>query len=153
MHAEGLGKCLHGATFLYAQYFNQKYKRSGRLWQNRYFSCPVDKDKYLWAVSWYIEINPVRAKMVEKAEDWKWSSARAHITGERSETLLLHDWLDETEREEYKRFIENDRMSAKIRRATTTGRPLGSKSFIEIMEEITGRQLRPKKGGRPKKQN
>lgn len=65
--AEGLGKCLHGATFRYAQYFNGKYGRTGRLWGNRYFSCPIDKDAYLWAAVRYIERNPIRAKIARKA--------------------------------------------------------------------------------------
>ncbi len=89
MDIEGLGRCLHGTTFRYAQYFNGKYNRTGRLWENRYFSTPVDKDAYLWAVVRYIEMNPVRAKMVRKAEDWKWSSARAHIAGNSDGTLQL----------------------------------------------------------------
>jgi putative transposase len=148
---QSLGKCLHGATFRYAQYFNQKYDRSGRLWQNRYFSCPVDKEEYLWAVVRYIENNPVRAKIVDKAESWEWSSAKAHIMGEQKETLILHEWLNETERPEYRSFIKDDGMNDEIRKATATGRPLGSMSFIEMLEKMTGRQLRPKKGGRPKK--
>ncbi len=49
----------------------------------------MDKEEYLWAVARYIENNPVRAKIVEKAESWKWSSARAHIIGEHEETLIF----------------------------------------------------------------
>jgi hypothetical protein len=51
----------------------------------------------------------------------------------------------------YRRFLEGDAMSDEIRKATATGRPLGGISFIEILEKMTGRQLRPKKGGRSKK--
>jgi hypothetical protein len=51
--------------------------------------CPEDKEEYLWAVARYIENNPVRAKIVEKAESWKWSSARAYIIGEHEELLIL----------------------------------------------------------------
>jgi len=84
---DSLERCLHGTTFRYAQHFNLKYGRSGRLWQSRYFSCAVDKEEYLWVVARYIEKNPVRAKIVKKAEDWKWSSARAHIKGMRDDIL------------------------------------------------------------------
>jgi len=145
-------KCLHGTTFRYAQYFNQKHNRSGRLWQNRYFSCPVDKDEYLWAVVRYIEKNPVRAKIVEKAEDWKWSSAGSHITGIRNDELILHDWLSDPEKQDYRCFLESEGSDDEVRRATATGRPLGNAGFMDMLEAMLDRGLKPKKGGRPKKQ-
>lgn len=147
---EGLGKCLHGTTFRYAQYFNQKYERSGRLWQNRYFSCIVDKREYLWLVARYIERNPVRAKLTSKQEDWEWSSAKAHLNGEKDVVLSLNGWLDETERDEYRRFAKGEAGEEEIRKATSAGRPLGNLRFIEGLERTLGRRLKPKKGGRPK---
>src|SRR4030067_3249706 len=72
---QGLGKCLHGVTFKYAQYFNQKYGRSGRLWQNRYFSCIVDKNEYLWVDANNIERNTEQAKIVRRADIGEWSPA------------------------------------------------------------------------------
>jgi putative transposase len=147
----GLGKCLHGATFRYAQYFNQKHNRSGRLWQNRYFSCPIDKDEYLWYTAKYIEENPVRAGLVEKAEDWEWSSARVHIKGVRDDTLNISDWLDKEEREKYIRFKIEKGKQNEIRKATSTGRPLGSAGFYERLQKLLKRDLLPKKGGRPRK--
>ncbi len=149
---ESLMKCLHGATFRYAQYFNLKYTRSGRLWQNRYFSCLVDKDEYLWAVVRYIEKNPVRAKIVEKAEDWKWSSAGQHIMGTRSDSIILCKWLSKAESDKYNKFIESEESDEEIRKATMTGRPLGNSNFIEMLEAMLERSLKPRKGGRPKKQ-
>lgn len=148
---QGLGRCLHGTTFRYAQYYNQKYKRSGRLWQNRYFSCVVDKDHYLWVVARYIERNPVRARITERAEDWEWSSAKVHIKGERIDFLSIHGWLDEMEKKEYQRFVKDGGGEEDVRKATSTGRPLGDTRFIEGLEEKLGRPLKPKKGGRPKK--
>ena len=65
---QDLGRCLHGTTFRYAQQYNLKFARSGRLWQNRYFSCPVDRENYLWAVVRYMEKNPVRANIIRKAD-------------------------------------------------------------------------------------
>jgi len=147
----GLSKCLHGITFRYAQYFNRRYGRSGRLWQNRYFSCPVDKDQYLWAVVRYIENNPVRANLVAKAEDWAWSSARAHLKGEMDRILSLPDWLTENERDNYIRFFREIGNDDIIRKATSTGRPLGGIEFIKRIGELLGRDLKLKKGGRPKK--
>lgn len=120
----GLGRCLHGVTFRYAQYFNSKYARSGRLWQNRYFSCPVDKDEYLWAVAKYIEMNPVRAGIVKKPEDWRWSSAMEHIKGKTDGNIVLHKWLRDGERKGYASFVLAGSEEEKIRKATSTGRPL-----------------------------
>jgi len=151
MNVEGLGKCLHGATFRYAQYFNGKYGRTGRLWENRYFSCPIDKNAYLWAAVRYIEKNPVRAKITRKAEDWKWSSARTHITGIPDKTINLFDWLKKTERSDYTAFLREGANDDHIRKATSTGRPLGSSVFLEILETQLGRLLKPKKRGRPSK--
>ena len=144
----GLGKCLHGVTFRYAQYFNMKYKRSGRLWQNRYFSCPVDKDEYLWTVAKYIEMNPVRAKIVEKPEQWRWSSAQEHIAGKTDKNVKLYKWLTDQERKEYAKIIIEGIMEKKIRKATSTGRPLCGERFFDTLEAIVNRDLKPKKGGK-----
>jgi putative transposase len=146
-----LGRCLHGTTFRYAQYFNLKYARTGRLWQNRYFSCPVDKGRYLWAVVRYIERNPVRAKMTYQVEDWKWSSARAHVSGVEDPYLNLFGWLSASERKEYRRFVRDEGSNEEIRKATSTGRPLGDVGFVEQLEELTGRCLKPRRRGRPYK--
>ncbi|MBU4321428.1 MAG: transposase [Thermodesulfovibrionales bacterium] len=147
----GLGRCLHSATFRYAQYFNKKYERSGRLWQNRYFSCPVDKEVYLWAVVRYIENNPVRSGISKNAADWKWSSASAHVEGVYDRFLTYPDWLDESERENYSKFLKEYSDDGEVRKATTTGRPLGSEGFVETIAMKLNRMLKPKPGGRPQK--
>jgi len=147
----GLGKCLHGATFRYAQYFNNKYRRRGRLWENRYFSCPVDKNEYLWAVVKYIEMNPVRAKIVENPEEWRWSSAQKHIKGRDNKDAKLHEWLEDEERKEYAKMIVEEELHEKIRKATSTGRPLCKGNFLDKLEKILNRTLKPKKRGRPNK--
>src|SRR3989304_3592865 len=64
---ESLCKMMQGITLCYTQYINRTYKRTGRLWESRYHSSIVDKEKYLWAVARYIEQNPVRVKIVMKA--------------------------------------------------------------------------------------
>ena len=84
VNTHGMSKFIHGLTFKYAQHFNKKYGRTGHLWENKFFSCPVDKDSYLWSVTKYIENNPVRAKLAANAEEWIWSSARAHINNEKT---------------------------------------------------------------------
>ena len=76
-----LSKMMQGITLCYTQYFNGKYTRTGRLWECRYHSTIVDEDRYLWSVSRYIENNPVRAGIAKKAEDYRFSSAKAHLLG------------------------------------------------------------------------
>lgn len=147
--ARGMG----GTNLLYTQYINRKYNRSGRLWQNRFFSSVVEKEPYLWAVMRYIEQNPVRAKLVKRAVDYQWSSARAHVSGIKDDILSKESWFNEKEIKSYREFLSKDakEINATIRRATSTGRPLGSEGFIKKLEMILKRDLFPKKGGRPKK--
>lgn len=149
---ESLARGIGGTNLVYTQYINRKYKRSGRLWQNRFYSTIIEKEPYLWAVTRYIERNPVRAKLVKKAEACKWSSAKAHIMGFRDD-ILSKNWLDEKERKAYKEFmIEEDKeVDTLIRKATSTGRPLGTERFIKTLEKLLDRGLLPKRAGRPKK--
>lgn len=67
---------MQGVTLCYTQYINKTYKRTGRLWESRYHSCIVDKEKYLWAAARYIEQNPVRARIVKK-----WKTSRVQVQG------------------------------------------------------------------------
>lgn len=147
--AGGIG----GTSLLYTQHINRKYNRSGRLWQNRFFSSIIEKGPYLWAVMRYIDLNPVRAKIVKRAEDYRWSSARAHILGIKDNVLSGEYWFNKEEIRSYKEFLRRDAAETdeRIRRATSTGRPLGSDEFIKKLERITKRDLFPRKGGRPKK--
>jgi putative transposase len=62
----------------YTQYFNSRRGLSGTLWQGRYHSCPVPTERYLMTCQHYIELNPVRAQMVESVEQYPWSSYRAN---------------------------------------------------------------------------
>jgi putative transposase len=113
----------------------------------------VEKEPYLWAVTRYIEQNPVRASLIKKAEDYEWSSAKAHVLGIKDSILSDESWFNEKEIKTYREFIRKDaeEINAVIRRATSTGRPLGSEGFIKKLERILKRDLFPKKGGRPKR--
>jgi putative transposase len=104
------------------------------------------------AAARYIELNPVRAKLTLNAEEWPWSSARAHLSG-RDDRLtkvapllaMVGDWrgfLNSAIREE--ELLD-------LREHGRTGRPLGSATFLECLEAIAGRVLKPQKGGRPSK--
>ena len=74
----------------YSLYLNARRQRVGHLWQNRFYSCPLDEE-HLWIALGYVEKNPVRANLVSAAEDYKWSSAAAHLGIDRSGSALL-DW-------------------------------------------------------------
>lgn len=150
---ESLARGIGSTNLVYTQYINRKYKRSGRLWQNRFFSTIVEDEPYLWAVVRYIERNPLRVGLVQRAEDYRWSSCKAHVSGFKDSILTGKGWLEEDNVQAYKEFLRNDdkEIEKSIRNATTTGRPLGSVSFIQLLERKLGRSLLPKKAGRPKK--
>ncbi len=151
--AESLSQCIGRTNLLYTQHINRKYNRSGRLWQNRFFSTIVDTDEYVWAVVRYIEMNPVKTYLVEKAEGYAWSSCRANISGKGDAVVRGQEWLDGATRKEYRKFLRQQdfEKEQKIRQATSTGRPLGSEGFIKKLERRLSRRLLPGKAGMPKK--
>ena len=137
----------------YTQYLNRKLQRSGRIWQNRFFSCVVGNEHYLWAVARYIESNPLKAGLVENAEDYRWSSAKGHIIGTRDTLISGDSWLSSSERNDFKEFLlqEDEETKSAIRRSTSFGRPFGSESFVAMLEFRLNQTLKTRKAGRPKK--
>ena len=139
----------------FSRWQNIRKNNVGHVWQNRYFSCPLDEDHF-WKALRYIELNPVRAGIVKHAWDWPWSSARSHIKGFDSTGLLNMDvWNARFDAKRWREFLEEGLEETdeqdKIRLATRTGRPLGTEEFIENLEELTGRRLRKQKPGRKPK--
>ena len=135
----------------YARWQNARRADTGHLWQNRYFSCPLDVD-HRWEALRYVELNPVRGGMVKAAEEWPWSSASAHLSGRDSSGMLdTADWKDrwsaETWRETLALGLTDAAMLERIREATRTGRPAGDEAFLNHAEECAGRRLRPAKRG------
>lgn len=139
----------------YTQMVNFREDWRGHLWQGRFNSFVMD-EPYLINAARYIERNPVRAKLVEKAEDWPWSSAATHAAGKPdsfAESLWLRDltagwvctWGD------YLNQSDNDDLGKSLRLHETTGRPMGEKPFLERLGVQLGRHLLPGKRGRPKK--
>ena len=150
---EVLPRCIGGTNLLYTQHINRKYRRSGRLWQNRFYSTVIETESYLWTAARYIEQNPVKAKLVSNPEDYTWSSCLSNIGGKEDELVNGRGWLDDKERESYRIFLLQQDLEGdnKIRRATATGRPLGSEEFIVNLEMQLSRRLLTGKAGRPKK--
>jgi putative transposase len=125
--------------------------QTGHLWQNRFFSNPMD-DFYFWIALRYIELNPVRAGLVRNAWDWPWSSARAHVSGIDDTGMLdMELWGKYFDKIRWKEFLLEGLNKADeidlIRTANRTGRPIGSEDFIRRLEKLTGRSLVPKKRG------
>ena len=150
---ESLSKMMQGLTLCYTQYCNRAHKRTGRLWESRYHSCVVERDTYLWVVARYIEQIPVRAKVVKKPEDFRYSSARAHILGVKDETLTEPLFNEET-RADYKKFVKGvipEKEKDAIRTTARTGRPLGSDRFLARLQRKLKRNLAVKARGRPRK--
>ena len=121
----------------------------GYLWQGRFFSVPLDTPRIVAAFR-YVERNPVRAKLVARAEDYRWSSARYHVSGAPDPVLTphavqqeIHDWAALLAPKETKASL------ATFRRHTTTGRPLGDKAFVAHCETLTHRILHALKPGPP----
>ncbi|MBN1827716.1 MAG: transposase [Deltaproteobacteria bacterium] len=148
---ESLGQGIGRTNQLYTRHVNRKYKRSGRLWQNRFFSTIVDSDVYLWAVARYIEQNPVKAHLVQRPEDYQWSSCKANIRGESDDLMNMQAWLSDKDREMYRIFLQQRDLQEeqRIRCATSTGRPLGNEEFVLKLERQLSRRLLPRQGGRP----
>ncbi len=132
----------------YSTIINIREKWKGHLWQGRYGSCPLD-DIHLHAAVRYVERNPVRARLVEKAEEYPWSSARSHL-------LLCDDpllaetkgYLDFGDWNKYLADQDEEAFTKALRLHDRTGRPLGSEEFLAKLEALTGRILRRKKTGR-----
>jgi putative transposase len=151
---ESLQKTMQGVTLCYTQHINRKYRRTGRLWESRYYSCIVDHDAYLWAVARYIEQNPVRAAMVENPEDYLYSSARAHL-GLVQDPVLGEDLFPASQRRDYEAFLKAsipEEQMRDIRQNVRTGRPLGASDFVAIIERSLGKRLAALPVGRPKKE-
>ena len=138
---------------LYTQYINHKLNQSGRVWQNRFFSCVVENERFLWAVVRYIERNPLKAGLAASAELYRWSSAKAHITGTDDPLLDANSWLSPQEQSAYAELVrtEDKETDKDIRIATRTGRAFGSESFIDMLGFQFNQSLRPGKPGRPHK--
>ena len=139
-------KIMHGLNSGYTGYFNKKYKRSGHLFQGRYKAIIVDKENYLLELSRYVHLNPLRAKIINKPQDYKWSSYGGYIRKKEVNNLNNYNWIlsifgneEKKSRRHYKEFIEEGiekKLDNPIKRAVAN-MILGSKEFIEsIMEKI-----------------
>jgi putative transposase len=151
--AEGLAKLLREVQMRYSQYRHAVERGNGHLWQGRYYSCPVDPER-LSSVMRYVELNPVRAGLVDRAGAYPWSSAMAHLGAADPWNLVaLTEWNRcWTAKEWADILLDGAEEGGAIREATYGGRPLGPQEFVARLEAYLERPLRRGSPGRPKKE-
>lgn len=144
----------------YVHYVNRTYRRTGTLWDSRYKSSLIQEEHYLLLCQRYIELNPVRAAMVDDPSHYRWSSYRANGLGQRDDLLTPHQvYLDLDKnpaarlanyRALFRPELEEDAIGD-IRLALNQGQPLGNSRFISSIEQATGQRREVKPRGRPRK--
>lgn len=136
----GIAQFMRSVQKKYSDHLNERLGRRGHTWQDRFFSAALD-DEYYWKAMRYVERNPVRAGIVERAELYPWSSAAGHcglvhdpiICEPRSSGIENWDsWLANSE--------DPDLLTA-LRRATKTGRAVGAEAFLSYVSEMTGQRM------------
>jgi putative transposase len=147
---DGLRATFADAHRRYTAHINARERWTGHLWQGRFGAVAMDED-HLAAAARYVALNPVRARLVESAEKWRWSSVAAHREGRDDELVTVKPLLDRYGA--FDRFCELDggrdeeAAWATLRKAETTGRPVGTIEWLDELEARSGRTLKPAKRG------
>jgi len=147
--AKGIGRAARDYSLL----INIRNDWKGHLWQKRFDSYPLG-ETHMYSAVRYIERNPVRAGIVERAEDYYWSSASSHVLKEKDE--LLSDFYLMSEISDWASYLreETDESDKKLFKShSRTGRPLGDDEFIDRLEKLTGRSLKKEKPGPRRRKN
>ena len=144
--AEGLARAIGQAHRQHALRVNAREGWSGHLWQERFASFVMD-ESYLLAAVRYVELNPVRAGLTSFAEDYPWSSARAHL--HQADDILVNTAPMLERVDDWQGFLASDdhQHDSRFIHHAKTGRPLGRKEFILGLERIFNRPMRPQKPG------
>ena len=146
----------------YVQYVNRTYQRSGTLWEGRFRSCIAQQEEYLLVCQRYIEMNPVRAGIVEHPGEYRWSSYGCNGQGETSDLLSHHPVYlrfgrtSEERQASYRELFRQELESGvvdQIRQATNGNFALGNPRFTEDIAVMLGRRVIPGKAGRPRKKS
>lgn len=149
---DGLARTFRHVHRHYTGYVNARLRTTGHLWQGRFSSVAMD-EAHLHAALRYVALNPVRARLVARAEDWHWSSVRAHIAGADDHVATVAPAL--TRVGDFATFLGEDFDEAftyaALRKAETLGRPIGSTEWLADMTAKVGRALTPgKRGPKPR---
>jgi putative transposase len=149
---DGIRRALAPVHRRYAGHVHARLKRTGHFWQGR-FGCVAMDEAHLGAAFRYIVLNPVRARLVDKASEWPWSSVHVHLgpvgsDGVTTPAPCLARYSDFAALLE---AGEDDERIKRLRKAETIGRPIGDRSFLDHVGQLCGRRLEPRKRG-PKPQ-
>ncbi len=160
--AGSVARMMHAVGLCYVQSFNRRHGRTGTLWEGRFKSCLVDSDRYLLTVYRYIELNPVRAAMVESPEHYRWSNARANLNVWHDPLVTPHRLflgIASTVAERaivYRRLLDEgtnaDDLCA-IRMHLQQQRALGDRRFQAMIEKTLERPASCRPCGRPMRCN
>jgi putative transposase len=145
--ADDLGRAIGEAHRRYTNFINARGRWTGHLFQSRFSSVVLDDSHLIRAVC-YVSLNPVRARLVARPEDWKWSSARAHISGVDDALVTVRPVLDKIPhlKDLLHAGMEDD--FSELRRAESTGRPLGASEFVAGLQSRLGRKIARRAPGR-----
>jgi putative transposase len=145
---DGLNLAIGEAHRRYTRRVNFREGWRGHLWQGRFSSFILDQN-YLLACTRYVELNPVRAGMVKNPQSWRWSSADAHA--QRKDDILVRTKpLLAMIKSPWKKFLSVGIQESEVdlfRKHERTGRPIGDDAFIDRLERLLDRPLKPKKPG------
>jgi putative transposase len=149
---DGLWRTFRKVHRHYTGFINARLRTTGHLWQGRYGSVAMD-DGHLISALRYVALNPVRARLVKRAADWRWSSTRALIAGQDDPVVTTAPALERVG--DFAAFLDEafDEAAAyaPLRKAELVGRPVGAAEWISAMEARTGLKLVPgKRGPKPK---
>lgn len=156
----GVGHVMQALGRKYVRKFNDQHQRTGTLWEGRYHACVVDSDTYLLRCSRYIELNPVRAAMVGRPADHRWSSYGFNALGRPDPLVRPHPsylalGVDAGTRcRIYRELLDEPPPPielSSIREHLRAQRALGSDQFLQSLESLTGRRIGVGVPGRPKR--
>jgi len=159
--AESLPRTMQSLGRRYVRHINATYRRTGTLWEGRYRAAPIDSEAYFLACCRYIELNPVRARMIRHPRDYRWSSYATHAQGAIDRLVSGHELFDrlgahpsqrqKPYRELFRAAPDAEFVDA-LRAATNGGWALGEARFKRQIAKTLGRRVTPLPRGRPPKQ-
>ena len=145
---DALGSMMQAVGRRYVRYFNDRYERTGTLWEGRFRSALIDSNLYFLTCSRYIELNPVRARITKRPDEYRWSSFRHNAMGAVDPLVTPHPlYIDlasaaHERRASYRALFRDgleERIIAEIRRATNSCRVLGTTKFRGDVGRALGR--------------
>jgi putative transposase len=160
--AESLPRAMQSLGRRYVRYVNAAYRRTGTLWEGRYRAAPIDSEAYFLTCCRYIELNPVRARMVAHPRDYSWSSYAAHARGVSDALVAEHPLYralgrNAAERQENYRALFraalDDAFVDDLRAATNGGWAMGGERFKRKIAKALKRRVTPLPKGRPPKES